>query len=78
MDTVGQVKNILASGLGASSAAVHSESKASDFPEWDSLRHLELMMDIEHAFKVKFTLEEIAKMDSVEKIVAALQEKVPS
>jgi acyl carrier protein len=78
VDTLVQVQNIIAATLGAPLARVHPQSKAADFPEWDSLRHLVLVIEIEQAFGCKFALEEIAELDSVEKIVTAVQQRVKS
>jgi acyl carrier protein len=76
MDTFGEVQQVIASNLGVPIASVQLESKASDFSEWDSVRHLVLVMDVEQAFGLKFSMEEIAELDSVEKIVKAVQERV--
>jgi acyl carrier protein len=73
-----KIQNIVAANLGIPRTKVQPESKSSDFPEWDSLRHLVLVMDIEQAFGFKFALDEIAKLDSVEKILAAVQRRVPA
>jgi acyl carrier protein len=77
VDTLEKIQKIIATNLGAAPASVGPGSKASDFPEWDSLRHLVLVMDIEQAFGFKFALDEIAQLDSVEKILTAVQKRVP-
>lgn len=38
-------------------------------PTWDSLKHLEVMFAIEDELDVTFTEEELARLDSLEKIV---------
>jgi acyl carrier protein len=78
LDTLEKIQNIIAASLGAPRSNVQLGSKASDFPNWDSLRHLMLVMDIEHAFGFKFELAEIAQLDSVEKILTAVQKRVPA
>ena len=78
MDILEKVQDIIATNLGVARASVQPGSKSSDFPEWDSLRHLLIVMDIEHAFGFKFALEEIAQLDSVEKILVAVQKRVPA
>lgn len=75
MDTFGEVQQLIASNLDVSPTSVHAESKASEFSAWDSVRHLVLIMDIEQKFELKFSLEEIAELDSVEKIVKAIKKR---
>jgi acyl carrier protein len=43
--------------------------------EWDSLKHVEIMFAVEDEFSVSFTEEELAELDSVERIVDAVLEK---
>jgi acyl carrier protein len=76
VDTFKEIQKIIALNLGAPSASIHSESKASDLPDWDSLRHLLIVMDIEQTFGFKFVMEEIAGLDSVEKIQQAVEKRV--
>jgi acyl carrier protein len=71
-----ELQNIVADTLGVPAASVRLESKAADFASWDSVHHLLLVMEIEERFKFKFPLEEIAEIDSVEKIVEAIEKRV--
>lgn len=52
-----------------------ADARRQTLPEWDSLRHVELMFALEDAFGVEFSADELAALDSVEAIVAALMEK---
>ncbi len=54
------------------------EMNIQDFPgsinqeqldNWDSLRHLNLIVELEEAFEVSYEPEEIAEMTSIEKIL---------
>jgi acyl carrier protein len=49
---------------------------AADVKGWDSLKHVELMMSVESAFKVRFKTAEIATMEDVGALLARLQEKL--
>lgn len=44
-------------------------------PQWNSLGHIRLVSELEDAFGVAFTLEEIESMTSVAHIVAVLDAK---
>jgi acyl carrier protein len=41
-------------------------------PQWDSLGHMQLMVEIENEFNVRFQTHEIAGLETVEKIVGAI------
>lgn len=49
--------------------------RRAQLPQWDSLRHVELMFALEDAFGVQFSSEELTTIDSVPAIVTALTEK---
>jgi len=40
---------------------------------WDSLGHIELMMAVETQFKVRFSIEQIAQMHTIEKMCEVLK-----
>lgn len=44
--------------------------------EWDSIKHLELIMSIEEEFEVRFTSKEVADIKSIEHIIEFLREKL--
>jgi acyl carrier protein len=43
-----------------------------DIPEWDSIRHLELILELETTFEVKFTIEEAMQSISINIIIGIL------
>ena len=47
----------------------------SNFPEWDSLAHIKLILAIEEDFDVKFTIDQVSETNSVEGLAKALSEK---
>ena len=78
MNTLMELQEIIAANLGIPAASVHSGSRTSDLPGWDSLRHLSIVMDIEQKFGFKFAMEEIGGLDSVDKILKAVETRVVS
>lgn len=47
--------------------------KIGSFNNWDSIAHLNLILNIEKKYKLRFTIDEITKMNSVKKIIRTLK-----
>jgi acyl carrier protein len=69
------VKEILSDTLEIDIESITVDSSQSTIKEWDSLRHLNLIVEIEDKFNVSFEPEEIGEMTSVEKILNYLNLK---
>ena len=57
-------------------ANLSDETSANDIEEWDSLSHIQLIVAIEKAFKVKFTSAEILKWKNVGEMVDTIISRV--
>ncbi|MDR3258504.1 MAG: acyl carrier protein [Fusobacteriaceae bacterium] len=49
---------------------------AADIEDWDSLAQINLIIAIQKEFKIKFVLEEIVKLENVEKILELIKSKI--
>lgn len=52
------------------------EMAAKDVPDWDSMNNIRLMVSIEEAFKIKFSVGEILNMKNVGDLVTSIQSKI--
>lgn len=46
--------------------------KMENIKQWDSLGHINLLLEIEKKFKIKFSMKEISELKNMKKIVATL------
>ena len=54
---------------------ISGETLRNETPEWDSLKHLEIVFSVEDAFSVEFSEDEIAEINSPVKIAEAVARK---
>jgi acyl carrier protein len=52
------------------------EMTAADIDGWDSLAHITLIMEIESAFSVEFTTQEVMSWDNVGQMMQTLGQRV--
>ena len=57
-----KLKNILQQVLDQEIDRLADEMTAADFPDWDSLAHLNIVVAIEKAFQIRFAAAEISKL----------------
>ncbi len=64
--------------LDLKACSLTESSTADDYEEWDSLSHIEFVVAIEKAFKIRFASWDIMKWHNVGEMVNTLQEKLKS
>ena len=64
-----KIKMIMARGFEMKIEDFPAEINQSTVDNWDSLRHLNLIIELEEAFDKSFEPEEIGEMTSMEKII---------
>jgi acyl carrier protein len=52
------------------------EMTKSDIPSWDSIAHLNLIIEVEDAFGVSFEMDEIESLNSLKGLLEILNRKV--
>jgi acyl carrier protein len=70
------VESIIRDVLDAKDVAITRETQASDVDGWDSLSHAILMLRIESAFKIKFSLEDTYRFDNVGDLIDHINQLV--
>ncbi len=76
MDVFATVQDVVARTLGVLAGDVTLAASKEQIPQWDSFRHLEVVMEIEAAFGMSFTMEEMTLMNSVPEIVEVVSRKL--
>jgi acyl carrier protein len=54
---------------------IHDAMTARDVPAWDSLNHIQLIVAIEKAFRIKLTTREVQSLDTVGTLKALVARK---
>jgi acyl carrier protein len=57
---------------------IDRSSSASTVPGWDSLAHINLVVAIEHEFRIKFALGELDQLKNVGEMVDLMERKINS
>jgi acyl carrier protein len=57
------------------SVVINGETDMASVPDWDSLRHMTLISEIERRFAITFSFDEASEATSVQKILQLLEAK---
>ena len=59
------LNEVIAGVLKIDSSMINDESNALNTPNWNSLRHIELIRAVENAYGVRFSMPEMVSMQNV-------------
>jgi acyl carrier protein len=68
-----EVKEILANVLEIDIATIFDNATQKDIAKWDSLQHLNLIVEIEDKYDVSIDPEDISEMVSIDKIIEIIK-----
>lgn len=68
-----QLEGIFQDVFDEDSIQLTPQLSAKDVDGWDSLTHIQLMLTVERAFKVKFSTSEIGKLENVGDLVGLIK-----
>jgi acyl carrier protein len=72
--TIEQLQDIFRSAF-SSEITINQNSSKENLPDWDSINHLNLIVELEDRLNIQFTPEEIESMKSVEVLLNLIQKK---
>lgn len=58
------------------SLIVSPSTTASDVPEWDSLNHITLVVEVERQFGIKFQTAEVEELKNVGELISLVKDKL--
>lgn len=68
-----RVKEIMASVFGVDSSTIDVNTSPETISTWDSLKHMNLFLELEEEFGVEFSTEQLVEMNSYDAIVSNLK-----
>lgn len=70
------LQNVFREVLDLDDLVLTDEMTAKDVDEWDSLAHIQLILNIEREFKVKFKTTEVFALKNVGEMIELLEQKI--
>ena len=70
-----QVRNILAEAIQVPIEMITPNLEFGDLPQWDSLGHMELMMQLEEEYGIEINADTIAELVSIAEICTFIEEQ---
>ena len=74
-ETIGKLKSVFEKVLEENDITITREMTAQDIESWDSLRHIQLISEVERAFGIKFKLREVVSMKNVGDLIDLIHAK---
>ncbi len=69
-----KIKNVMAQIFGINLEAISDDASPGNIDQWDSLRHMNLIIALEEEFEIRFSDESISEMVSLDLIKFHLAE----
>ena len=75
-DIMAELNSVFRNVFNNRDIVVNAETTAADIRAWDSLTHMNLVVEIENYFGVEFNFEEVVEFKNVGDMVLAIQNKL--
>lgn len=69
-----RVKQIMAEIIGIDMDSINDQTSPDTVPEWDSLKHMQLIVALEEEFSIEILDEYIDEMMNLDRIIGVLEE----
>jgi acyl carrier protein len=70
-----QIRQLFAEIFGVDAQSIDHETQFGDFPQWDSMGHMDLMVSLESRFGIEISAETISTLTSVPAILEHIHGK---
>ena len=74
-EITGELKSVFQKVLEENDIIITREMTAQDIEKWDSLRHIQLISEVEKTFRIKFKLREVLSMKNVGDLIDLIHAK---
>ena len=74
-EIIGKLKPVFQKVLEENDITITREMTAQDLEKWDSLRHIQLISEVERAFGIKFKLRDVLSMKNVGDLIDLIDAK---
>ena len=74
-EILAKLNDIFREELDNEEISLNEETTAEDIEEWDSLSHIQLIVAVEKAFKIRFTSSEIQSWNNVGEMMESIKNK---
>ncbi|MBA3811050.1 MAG: acyl carrier protein [Caulobacteraceae bacterium] len=71
-----KVRDILAEVIEDDNVEIEDATVAEEVPDWDSINHVRMIVDIEAQFGIRFEIEEITRSENVGDLVDMIKAKL--
>ena len=72
------IRNVMARVFGVAAASIGDNASPGDIEQWDSLRHMNLVLALEDEFNVRFPDDQVEQLISFPLIELSLRELLPT
>ena len=74
-EITGKLESVFQKVLEENDITITRETTAQDIEKWDSLRHIQLISEVERDFGIKFKLREVVSMKNVGDLIDLIHAK---
>ena len=76
MDIIDRIYTRISENLKVEKSQLNDEMEVGDIKQWDSLAHINLIVSLEHEFKITFDVEDTLEMESINDIIEIISDRL--